>query len=358
MIKKKVALKLNSFGLAEQIFFSQRLSLLLNSGISIVDSLKIMRNLDTSFARKKIYEILLQDVRRGLSLNRSIKNIELKLNPFLCILIKNGEESGRLAETLSQAYIYLEKSNDMKKKIISALIYPTFIVIATVGMTLFLILFIFPKIIPLLGSLNIQLPLITRIVQGFYYFMIGYGIWSGIFLIVAFFVMRFMVKKNIKLRRKIHQIIISIPFMNGYIKIYFMSTLCGIGEMLLNSGKGLPDIVSFWSESSRNMIYQETFTHLGDELKKGVSLTSLLDRHKHLFPVVLNTMVSIGERTGNLAHMMGHCSRIFEQDIDNFLKRFTSLIEPVLMVFMGLVVGSVALSIILPVYEITNHLSK
>ena len=350
--------RINAFSYDDQIFFAQRLSLLLNSGISIVESLRIMKNIDESVHHKKIYDLLIEDISKGIALSKSIKRINLKLDLFLYILIKNGEEGGRLVETLSQAYVYLEKNSEMKKKIVGSLIYPMFIVIATIAMTLFLILYIFPKIIPLLSSLNVTLPLITRVVQGIYYFMIGYGLWAVGGVVCFVFAVRFLIRKNIRVRYKIHSFISSLPIVKKYLQILRMSSLCSIAEMSLSSGKGLPDILAFWSESSENLVYKNIYIQVEAELKRGVNLSNALNKYSNLFPILLITMISIGERTGNLGIMFGHCSRIFEQDIDTILKRFTSLIEPILMVFMGLIVGSVALSIILPVYEITNHLSK
>ena len=137
-----------------------------------------------------------------------------------------------------------------------------------------------------------------------------------------------------------------------------MSSFCSMGEMFLSSGKGLPDLILFSKNSMKNVVYEKAMTRIYEESVQGIAFSSSLKRQRILFPPLLADMCALGERTGNLAVMLGHCSKIFEQDIDNALKRISSLIEPCLMVVMGLVVGSVALSIILPVYEITNHLTK
>ncbi len=346
------------FKLSDQIFFAQRLSLLLDSGISIVEALNMMRNIDVSLKRKKIYEILIKNAEKGVSLSKSIKNLALVMDNILIVLIQNGEQGGHISSALSQAYVYLEKKNDMKKKIISSLIYPGFIVIATIAMTFFLILYIFPKIIPLLKSLDIKLPLITRIVQELYYFLISYGIYFGVSMILLVVLLRFIIRKNKFMKYKLHSGILLVPYIHSYIKIYMMISICGMGEMLLSSGKGLPDMIIFSRESSRNIVYKKVFGNIYDESIQGISFSNSLRKYSRYFPPLLIDMCALGERTGSLGSMLGHCTKIFEQDIDNILKRSTSLIEPTLMVFMGLIVGSIALSIILPVYEITNHLSK
>jgi len=347
-----------SFNISDQIFFSQRLSLLLDSGISLVESLNMIMNIDTSISHKRIYEIIIIDIEKGVSLNRSIRNLGIRFNNLLLALIQNGEEGGNLSEALSQAHSFLDKKNEIKRKIISSLVYPLFIVLATIATTLFLILYIFPKIIPLLSSLDIKLPLITRIVQGIYNFLLQYGLWSSIAIVLLFFIINLLIRKNKYLRYKYHKLIISLPFISKYIKINSMISVCRMGEMLLSSGKSLTSILVFYSDSSNNLIYKKIFNDIYLEVTKGISFSNSLKKHGSFFPITLIDMCILGEKTGNLSIMLGHCSNIFEQDIDNFLKRFSSLIEPVLMVLMGLIVGSIALSIILPVYEITNHLSK
>lgn len=351
-------IKNNSFNLSDQIFFSQRLSILLESNTSLVESLSVMRNIDKNIKRKEVYSFIISDLEKGMPLAKSIKNLGLRFDHLLIMLIKNGEEGGRLSQSLNQAYLFLEKKNDIKKKIISSLVYPSFIVIATILMTLFLILYIFPKIIPLLSSLNIQLPLITRIVQSIYYFLISKGVVVVILLVLLSISFNLLFKKYEFIRLKIQKIITKIPILSKYIVTNDMISACRMGEMLLSSGKGLTDILLFYKESTNNLFYKIIYEEIYNDSIKGMSLSNSINKHKDFFPTILIDMLSIGEKSGNLGEMFGHCSRIFEQDIDNVLKRFSSLIEPVLMVLMGLIVGSIALSIILPVYEITNHISK
>jgi type II secretory pathway component PulF len=351
-------IKNNSFNLSDQIFFAQRLFILLESNTSLVESIAVMRNIDKNIRRKEVYSYVISDLEKGMPLARSIKNLGLKFDHLLIVLIKNGEEGGRLSQSLNQAYLFLEKKNDIKKKIISSLVYPSFIVIATILMTLFLILYIFPKIIPLLSSLNIQLPLITRIVQSIYYFLISKGVVVTILLILLYISFNLLFKKYEFVRLKIQKIITKIPILSRYIVTNNMISVCRMGEMLLSSGKGLTDVLLFYKESTNNLFYKVIYEEIYNDSIKGISLSNSIAKHKDFFPTILIDMLSLGEKSGNLSEMFGHCSRIFEQDIDNVLKRFSSLIEPILMVLMGLIVGSIALSIILPVYEITNHISK
>jgi type II secretory pathway component PulF len=354
----KIKISKNTLSLSDQILFAQRLSILLGSGISIVESLGMIQNIESSATKKQVYFQMIQSIQNGTSLSKTIKNIGLNFNNLLFVLIQNGENGGNLSDTLLQAYVYLNKKSELRGKIISSLVYPGFIVCATVVMALFLILYIFPKIIPLLSSLNIELPLMTRIVQMIYYFIMDYGLYSFATFVLLVFVFKITVQKSSSIKYYYHLSLISIPILHRYIKINMMIALCSMGEMLLSSGRGLQDLLLFSRDYNTNVVYKIVFENIYKESVQGTALTTSLGKYKKYFPIIFIDMVSIGERTGNLGMMFGHMAHIFEQDIENVLKRFTSLIEPILMVFMGIVVGSIALSIILPVYEITNHLSK
>ncbi|MEK7463525.1 MAG: type II secretion system F family protein [Patescibacteria group bacterium] len=351
-------MKIRSLSLSNQMHFAQRLSLLLKSGISIAEALSMISGMESHASRKLIYDIFLESIQQGISLSRSIRNSRIRFDALLVNLIQNGESSGNLSEALLQAYSYLEKKNEMRKKLTTSLFYPSFIIFATIAMTIFLILYIFPKIIPLLSSLDIKLPLITRVVQGIYHFSMSYGLYSLVCALILITAFKILMNINAYARGRFHAVIISLPFLHSYIKAYLMCSVCGMGEMLLSSGKGVPDFLLFSKESIRNTVYKKAFSEMHSESVQGVSLSVSLKRRSNLFPILLSEMSVLGEKTGNLASMLGHCSRMFEQDTDEALKRFSSLIEPSLMVLMGLIVGSVALSIILPVYEITNHLGK
>jgi len=356
LTKKRISK--NVFSPSDQILFAQRLSIILSSGISIVESLTMMQNVEGSESKKQVYHQIIIGIQNGISLSRIIKNIGLNFNNLLFVLIQNGEQGGNLSETLLQAYTYLYKKSELKKKIISSLVYPGFIVCATIIMALFLILYIFPKIIPLLSSLNVELPFMTKIVQMIYHFMIDYGLYSLGATVFTVFIFKILVRRSALVKYYYHLSIISVPVLHKYIKINMMIALSSMGEMLLSSGRGLQELLVFSREYNTNVVYKDIFESIYNESMQGIALSTSLNKNSKFFPPIFIDMVSIGEKTGNLGVMFGHTSRIFEQDIENVLKRFTSLIEPVLMVFMGIVVGSIALSIILPVYEITNHLSK
>ncbi|MES3031341.1 MAG: type II secretion system F family protein [Patescibacteria group bacterium] len=344
-----------------QLNFTQRLSLLLDAGISFAEALRILRGIEKVAKKQRAYDVLIEDTLAGVSLSKSLAQRKISFDGTLRALIETGESSGSLALCLRQAFQYLEKKNELKKKVIGSLVYPMFIICATIGMTLFLILFIFPKIIPLLTSLNITLPLITRLVLGFYHFSISYGLWTILGGGVALSVLIFLIQRYEGVRFLFHRLLLSLPLFGRLIQIYTLSSLLSTGHILLSSGRSLHDVLLFSQSSSKNILYKKAFGEVAQECLEGVSLAEAFSRYSvkpELFPPLLINMVMIGEKTGNLSQILLHTGKLYGEEVENSLKKFSALIEPLLMVLMGLIVGSIALSIILPVYEITNHLNK
>lgn len=317
-----------------------------------------MKSMDISQRRKRVYEILIHDCERGTSLSNSMHQSGVRFEALLIALIKNGEYAGSLVLALSQVSKNLEKRNELKKRVISTLIYPIFILVATICMALFLVLYIFPKILPMLGSMNIKLPLITIIVKKVYEFSIEYGLIVSAIGIIIVIMIIFSINKLYLFRKSFHSLLLAIPLLNKYIKLNTLEFICEVGEMLLNSGRSLSEFHIFIADSTGNIIYKNVFKEIHSQSIQGVSFTNSMNQYPQIFVQTMIDMCAIGEKTGNLALMLGHCSRIFEQDLDLLFKRFSALIEPVLMITMGIIVGAIALSIILPVYEITNHLTK
>jgi general secretion pathway protein F len=324
----------------------------------MLESLKIMKSMEDNINKINIYNSLISDCEFGLSLSKSLQNLNIKLDSFLLTLIKNGEVSGSLMLSLSQISKNLEKRNELIKRVISTLIYPIFIFIATIFMAVFLVMYIFPKILPLLNSLNIKLPFLTRLVKLIYEFSIGYGLYVLFGSLFIIFIYKYSYNKFINFKLIIHKLILKIPLVSSYLILDINSSLCNVGEILLASNKSLSDLHIFNRDTAKNLVYKEIFNNIYNDSIIGISFTQSLSKYPKFFNKIMINMCNIGERSGNLSEIMSHCSKIFEQDIETILKRFSSLIEPVLMIFMGIVVGSIALSIILPVYEITNNLNK
>lgn len=339
-----------------QIQFTHRCAVLLEAGIPLSEVLSIIGSMEKS---SNALLIKIRDgVERGISLSRSMTIATYKFDPTLVSMISYGESSGTLALSMRQACEIMGKRDELLKKIVSMLVYPSIIVLATAGMTLFLVMYIFPKILPLLSGMNVTLPLMTRVVKETYEMLSLYGLWISILLIIAVSAFLYAYKARIEFRRKAQMFLLIIPVAGNALKKYFICSYCRSAGTLLDCGQRLPAILDQCADSSTFEPYKRAFMIAKGEVLRGVSLSDCLRSFETIFPPAVPDMLSIGERTGSLSSMLHHVNRMYEQDLDYLIKQVSTAIEPVLMVGMGLIVGSVALSIILPIYEITNHLSR
>lgn len=340
-----------------QLQFAQKCAVLLESGISLSEALSLITKIERNKKKQKFYLRLEEGVARGMTLSKIISESQEKINPVLVSLISFGEDAGILALTLRQAADLLEKSERTKKKLVGALIYPAFIGIATVLMTAFLVFFIFPKIVPLFASMNIKLPLLTRIIQYIYVSASTYGFYFLFMTVILFVTFFFSYRKNQNFRLKLQAYTLRLPVIGNLLKKVEIGTSCRSIGTLLKSGQSLPKTLRQIEQTTAIDIYQIMWQKIYEETIRGVQISQSLKHFIQIIPNIVPDMLMIGEKTGTLATMFLDIAHMFDEEIDSFTKDLGSVIEPVLMIGMGLIVGSVALSIILPIYEITSSLT-
>ena len=340
-----------------QLQFAHRTAILLEAGISLTETLEMIISIEHDKQNLTTLKQIEVGVKRGVSLSKSIISSGIIFDSSLLSMISFGESSGILAPSLRQACEMLEKGSSIKKKLIGALIYPAFIALATIAMTLFLVMYIFPKIIPLFSSMNIKLPLLTRIVQALYGLLISYGSWIMLISILSITIFTFFYRKRRFLRSATQLTLLKIPILGSIFQKYSISNSCRSIGTLLECGQTLPVIIDKVGASSYFEPYKKAWWQCHAGMLRGASLSVSLRQNQSIFPLIMPQMLAIGERTGSLAFMFRHVGEMYEEELEDFIKHLSTSIEPLLMIGMGLVVGSVALSIILPIYEITNHLS-
>lgn len=341
-----------------QKHFIQRLGILLSTNIPLINAIDVIFNMEKNKVIKNKLYIIKENILKGVSLGNSLQLKEINFNKEIVNIVKNGESSGTLSISLKKAYQDIERRGEIKKKVFGALIYPVFILFATLCMTLFLIMFIFPKIFPLLNSLNIKLPFITRLISEIYKYILNYGLITSTVLILIVFLYIFLYRKYQIIKEKVEMIILKIPIL-GISKIkYTISNHFYSIAIMLEHERSLSSILDQDSRSHKSILYRKAISHCKSGVERGVSFSECMKTSEYKFPTFVSDIVLIGEKTGNLSNMILNVAKIYENEVEDFIKRLSVTIEPILMIIMGLVVGSVALSIVLPIYEITNHIQK
>ncbi len=345
------------FSIKEQTLFAKRLSFLVTAGMPILDALSLIRMQTKSKIKVQIFDSVIADISNGQFLSRSLEKTPHLFSRVAVQLIRVGETSGTLSQSLSYLATELQKKHILTRKIMSALLYPVFITIGTLGLTVVLIMYIFPKILPIFLSLNIVLPPSTRILIAVSWYLSHFGFYILLLLFLFTGAFIYLRKKYTKVERWEDIIFFNVPLAGELIRAYNVANFSRTLSVLLGSGMRLSDSLCTLASVTHNTLYSGACSEISESLLRGEPLARGLERYPKLFPDTLKHLVAVGESTGTLVTSLVYVAELYESEVDEQTKNLSSSVEPVLMVVMGMLVGFVAISVITPMYEITAHLS-
>lgn len=340
----------------KQSFFAKKLSFLVKSGLPTLESMEVIKTQAQSKAETILYEKVILDLTSGHTLAHSLAEHKNIFNSFTINLIRAGEASGTLTENLLYLADELKKKQGLKRKITSALLYPVIITISTCGITGFLILYIFPKIMPVFRSLHKELPVTTRFIIFISDALKHYGIYILLLLLLALVGSYFLLKNKPKIRFLFDGILLRIPLIGKINTHYHITNISRTLGLLLKSGSPLSDALVITKETTENTQYQKALDKILIIVNEGKNMSEGIRQFPQIFPEMLCHMVAIGETSGNLPETLIYLSQFYENEFEDLTKDLSSAIEPALMLVMGVIVGFVAISVITPIYEITNNL--
>jgi type II secretory pathway component PulF len=217
--------------------------------------------------------------------------------------------------------------------------------------------YIFPKVLPVFASLDLTLPITTRILIEISDILKNYGLYILAGLAALFIGFMALMKTSKGFRHTSHRVAMRIPLIGLIIKNYQLANICRTLGTLLKSDIRIVKAFSIASETTTNLVYQKELDRIAQGVVKGEKITTAMERNSRLFPGILTNLVDIGESTGELDETLMYLSDMYEIEVDELTKNLPTMLEPVLMVFMGIIVGFIAVSIITPIYEITQNLN-
>lgn len=346
-----------NFSTKEQVLFAKRMAFLVKAGVPLIECLHLIRAQTKSDAKKRVYDSVINDVANGQYLSKSLGKFKRLFGEFSINLIRVGEESGILSQNLAYLADELEKKHALQRKVLGALVYPVFITIATLGVTTVLVAYIFPKLMPIFTSLQVKLPWSTRALIAVSEYLRDWGLLT--LLGIAAGSIAFVIVRNRfeALQMATDYVLLRIPLAGSIVRAYNLANFCRTLGLLLRSGLTLTSALEITSQTTKNRVYREAARTMAAGIMRGEPLSRGLEERAKLYPAILAHMVAIGEKTGNLSSTLAYLGELYEGEVDELTKGLSSSIEPVLMVVMGLIVGIIAVSVITPIYSITQHLS-
>ncbi len=342
--------------LEEKSVFASQLSIMIKSGLTVIESLEILQS-QASGTFKKALNSVRGSVSSGNSFSDSLSIYSNYFSPLFISAVRAGEESGTLEENLENVSSQIKKEKELVDKIKAALIYPTVILIASLIIGVSLSYWVLPKIVTVLKGLKVDLPLTTRMLISFSELIRTQGVFLFVEVIaIISFIYWFLHRKF--MQKYTHFILLYLPplagiNMNANIAI-FARTL----SILLKSGLTINDSLEITQKTVSNYYFKSAVKKINLHMGSGETLSTVVARYSRYFPQIVVRMIEVGERTGKLEETLLNVAEIFENKLDTATKRLSVLIEPALLMFIGVVVGVLALSIITPMFQITGNVYR
>jgi type IV pilus assembly protein PilC len=337
----------------EVSLMANNFSLMLKSGLSLSEALDILSE-QASPKLKKIIIKIEEKINAGNNLSDAIKLFPAVFDAKFVAAVEIGERSGTLEENLFNLSNELEKQAELKEKIKSAMFYPAIILVLSIVLALVLSFVVFPRIIPLFKGLDVELPLSTRTLIAFTEIIENHGVL--VFGSLVFFgIFIFWLWRQKFIHPFSHKLCLILPILSDLTRNKNMSEIMRILGTMIKSGLEIDRALIIAAESCQNFYYKKILYQANRCVLQGEKLSSLFKKYPKYFPRIAVSMISVGEKSGRLEEEFISLSDIYAKQVDNTVKRLSVVIEPILLLAIGLLVGGLALSIITPIYKITGN---
>lgn len=334
------------------IEFTRNLAVMLKAKLPLVKALDTSIEQATHKRLKEIITDIRKEVRKGKSLSKAFEKYPGIFDTIYVQLTEVGEVSGVLDDVLLRLSMYKEKAYKLRQKVKMALVYPSIIITVAIAAVSFLLIFVVPTFVDMYQDFEATLPGPTLLILSISEFMTQNIIWILLVLLAVSIGVNF-ISKTASGRAFIDTIKLKIPYFGEMYSKGLVSQFTSTLSTLLNSGVNLAESLTVLKKSSTNSILQKEVTEMLSSIKKGKSLNKSLSKSL-IFPVMVVQMISVGEETASLGEMLDQVATLYEEEVDIMVEGLTSIIEPILIVFIGAILGVIIVALYLPIFEMVN----
>lgn len=339
----------------EKITFARNLGSMIEAGLSVTRALTVMEKQSKNKKLKAILNSLNENISKGQSLSDGMKEYPKEFSQLFVSMVKAGEESGNLAGSLKVIAIQMDKSYALSRKVKGALIYPAVIFSVMVVIGVLMMVYMVPTLTATFKGLGVDLPLSTRIVIGISDFLRNH------FLIVFLAVVAVIVTIAALLKTKagsraFDYFILHLPVIGTIVKEVNSARTTRTLSSLLSSGVDVVVALGVTEEVIQNSFYKEVLGKAHENIQKGDPISAVFIEHENLYPIFVGEMMNVGEETGKMADMLLGVAAYYEDEVDQKTKDMSTIIEPVLMVIIGIAVGIFAISMLAPTYSLVDKI--
>lgn len=338
--------------LQDRIFFTRQLASMLTSGLTLMQSLEIVKNQTPNPKMSLVIQEIMKGVEGGDVFSATLQKHPELFPPIYIALIKSAESSGLLDKVLLRLAENLEKQDKLQRTIRSALMYPLIVIIVMVIVVVVMMVFVLPQLTELYKNININLPLSTKIILGISGFAAKVWYLVVIAIVAAGYFFRRWYKDEIA-RKVIDRLVLRIPVFGKIIRNTMLAEFTRTLGLLIGAGTLVVESLLKSSDVVGNVLYKEAIILVSKRVEKGITMGDAMGAST-LFPPMIVEMVRIGEQTGKLDESLIRSSEYFEREVDQLVKNLTTLMEPIIIVFLAIGVGFLIFSIITPIYGLIS----
>ncbi len=331
--------------------FTRQLATMMKAGVPLLQSFDIVGRGNPNASVTKLLNDVRTDVETGTSLSAAFRKYPLYFNALYCNLVEAGEQAGILESLLDRLAVYMEKTEAIKSKIKSALMYPISVVVVAFVVVTVIMIFVIPAFKQVFSSFGADLPAPTLFVMAISEFFVAYWwlIFGGIGGGLYFFFQAW--QRSEKVQRVMDRILLKVPVFGALIEKSCIARWTRTLSTMFAAGVPLVEALDSVGGASGNSLYADATEKIQQEVSIGTSLTAAMT-NANLFPSIVLQMTAIGEESGTVDHMLGKVADFFEAEVDEMVAGLSSLMEPIIIVFLGTLIGGIVVAMYLPIFKL------
>ncbi len=344
-----------SVSIDERILLTKNLGAMMDAGLAVSRALAVMDRQTKNKALKSVLQGIMGSVKRGETLSSAFAKYPKVFSPLMVSMTRAGEESGSLAKSLKVVALQMERAHQLVKKVKGAMIYPGIVITVMIGIGILMLIYVVPTLTQTFKELNADLPPTTTFIINLSNFLVSHTVVSvgAIVLVFAGFISGARTKIG---KRMIDFVTLKIPIINVIVKETNAARTARTLSSLLSAGVDVVLAITITREVVGNYYFQKVLTEAEGNVTKGDTLSAAFTNNEKLYPPLVGEMISVGEETGKVSGMLEEIAIFYEGEVEEKTKDLSTIIEPLLMVVIGGGVGFFAISMIAPIYSLSNSI--
>ncbi|MGI5897997.1 MAG: type II secretion system F family protein [Candidatus Dojkabacteria bacterium] len=351
-LEKLNEINIGGVPMKDKVVFMRQMATMVSSGLPITRALEIMVQQANNPKFKKVLQSVLKSVESGKTLANSFREQDEVFDSITINLIEAGEESGNLEIILEKLATELEENQSLSHKVKSAMIYPAIILVVIIGVILMMMFVLVPSMAEIYQDFDAELPWVTRFLMALSTFFIDYW-WAILIVIVSVGLgLRYYLGTESG-KNNFDKLVLKLPVVGPIISKIQLSQFTRILALLLSSGLSIIKALELTAQALSNYEFRSTVLTAKDEVEKGGTLALPIARSPH-FPLLVSSMISVGEETGEIDSVLNKVSEYYKEEVDTATSNISSILEPVFLIIMGLAIGFIALAVYMPMFQLSS----